>query len=85
MMSNEVPKLRSLDQAKKLAYGKHNNGSGINPGNVEHCITPEDVLIYAKDRDLMIVDYKFTDLFGRWHHFSMPIHYLDEAIFEKGL
>ena len=31
------------------------------------------------------MDFKFSDLFGRWHHFSMPIHYLKESLFEEGL
>ena len=84
-MNGEAPKLRSLDQSIKLAYGKKSNGSGVNPQTIERCETPQEVLKYANDRGLMIVDYKFTDLFGRWHHFSMPIHYLDEAVFEEGL
>ena len=81
----ETPKLRTLDKSIEFAYGNKKNGSHINPATIERCKTPEDVLKYAKDRDLMIVDYKFTDLFGRLHHFSMPIHYLEEAIFEEGL
>ncbi len=53
--------------------------------DIDRCSTPADVLKYAKKRGLRIVDYKFTDLLGRWHHFSMPIHHLSEDVFEEGL
>lgn len=53
--------------------------------DIERCSTPAEVVAYAKKRNLRIVDYKFTDLLGRWHHFSMPIDYLDEDVFEEGL
>ena len=76
------PKLRTLEEAAKLVYG---NGQKVYSPDVDRCQTPEDVIQYAQDRNLTIVDYKFTDLFGRWHHFSMPIHYLTTEIFEEGL
>lgn len=85
MMNGNTPKLRTLEETIDLAYGNKKNGAGINPSTIERCETPQDVLKYAKDRNLMIVDYKFTDLFGRLHHFSMPIHYVTEAVFEEGL
>lgn len=84
-MNGNGPKLRPLDKSIELAFGSKKNGSGITPEGIERCETAQDVLKYAKSRDLMIVDYKFTDLFGRWHHFSVPINYLVEAIFEEGL
>ncbi|MEM7133513.1 MAG: type I glutamate--ammonia ligase [Chloroflexota bacterium] len=30
-----------------------------------------------KENDILIVDIKFTDLFGQWHHFSMPTEEFD--------
>lgn len=32
-----------------------------------------------------IVDLRFTDLFGQWHHFSLPAQSLDEELFEEGI
>ncbi|HEY79530.1 MAG TPA: type I glutamate--ammonia ligase [Caldilineae bacterium] len=40
----------------------------------------------VKENDLKIVDVKFTDLFGQWHHFSMPIEaFSPELAFEEGM
>ncbi len=48
--------------------------------------TPKDVMKLVKENDLKIVDVKFTDLFGQWHHFSMPIEAFDlEMAFEEGM
>ena len=39
-----------------------------------------------KDKDLKIVDVKFTDLFGEWQHFSMPVEeFSEEGAFEEGM
>jgi len=81
-MAEHQPKLRTLDEAAKLAYS---NGQKLFSPDVDRCETPEDVLEYAEKRGLSIVDVKFTDLFGRWHHFSMPINYLNLDMFEEGL
>ncbi len=35
--------------------------------------TPKDVMKLIKEKDLKMVDVKFTDLFGQWQHFSMPV------------
>lgn len=32
-----------------------------------------------------MVDLRFTDLFGQWHHFSTPARELNEDMFEEGL
>lgn len=84
-----VPKLLPLDEIASLTQSK--NGSSeegyppvLSPF-IERCQTPEDVLAYARKKGLRVVDYKFTDLLGRWHHFSMPIHHLEEDIFTEGL
>ncbi len=48
--------------------------------------TPKDVMKLVKENDLKIVDVKFTDLFGQWHHFSMPIEaFSPELAFEEGM
>ena len=46
--------------------------------------TPKDVLKYAKDNEVKIVDFRFTDLPGLTQHFSVPIGQLTEDGFEEG-
>ncbi|MGF1509388.1 MAG: type I glutamate--ammonia ligase [Myxococcota bacterium] len=48
-------------------------------------MTPKDVLTFAKERRIQLVDLKFVDLFGIWQHFSFPIKEMSEEIFEEGL
>jgi glutamine synthetase len=48
--------------------------------------TPKDVMKLIKEHDLKIIDVKFTDLFGQWHHFSMPVEaFSAELAFEEGM
>ncbi len=48
--------------------------------------SPQDVLKMMKAGDIKIVDVKFTDLYGQWHHFSMPAAAFDaDGAFEEGL
>ncbi len=48
--------------------------------------TPKDVMKLIKEHDLKIVDVKFTDLFGQWQHFSMPVEaFSAEGAFEEGM
>jgi glutamine synthetase len=42
------------------------------------------VLEYARKHEAKILDLRFTDLPGLWHHVSFPIHQLDEQSFEDG-
>ena len=50
------------------------------------CSTPQDVVSALSDHDVKIVDVKFTDLYGQWQHFSMPVEEFDiESVFEEGL
>ncbi len=42
-----------------------------------NCKTADDVRAAIKDLGIQIVDVKFTDLFGQWHHFSMPFEEFD--------
>ena len=42
------------------------------------------VLEFAKKNDVKILDLRFTDLPGLWHHVSFPIEQLSEASFEEG-
>lgn len=47
--------------------------------------TAEDVLALAKESGVEFVDLKFTDLPGRWQHFSMPVRELTQELFEEGV
>jgi len=48
-------------------------------------VTPRDVLKFAKENNAEMVDYRFIDLPGIWHHFTTPISEMTEDIFEEGL
>ena len=45
---------------------------------------PKTVLEFAKRNDVKILDLRFTDLPGLWHHISYPVEQLTEACFEEG-
>jgi glutamine synthetase len=44
----------------------------------------KSVLDFAKKHNVQILDLRFTDLPGLWHHVSYPISQLTEASFEDG-
>ena len=48
-------------------------------------MTPSEVVAFAKEKEVKIVDFKFTDLPGLWHHFSIPATELEEDLFEDGV
>ena len=45
--------------------------------------TAADVVKMGKD--VKMVDLRFTDLLGMWHHFSIPARGLSEELFEEGI
>jgi glutamine synthetase len=47
--------------------------------------TPAEVVAYAKDEGVEIVDVRFCDLPGLMQHFSIPVSELTEDAFEEGL
>ena len=47
-------------------------------------MTPSEVIALAEEKEIKIVDLKFTDLPGMWQHFSIPISELTEDLFEEG-
>jgi glutamine synthetase len=49
------------------------------------CKTPKDVLALVKESGAKCVDFKFTDLFGQWQHFTQPTTGLSEETFTEGL
>ncbi|NOY54303.1 MAG: type I glutamate--ammonia ligase [Deltaproteobacteria bacterium] len=48
-------------------------------------MTPKEVLKFAEENGAKILDLRFMDFPGLWQHFSVPIHELEESIFEEGL
>ncbi len=51
-----------------------------------NCSSAQDVAAALSANQVKMVDVKFTDLFGQWHHFSMPVESFDlEEAFEEGL
>lgn len=46
--------------------------------------TPADVLKFAKDQNVEMIDLKFMDLFGGWQHLAIPVGGFDEGSFEVG-
>jgi glutamine synthetase len=47
-------------------------------------MTPKEILEFAKEKGIKMVDLKFMDLPGTWQHFSVPVGQLDESSFEDG-
>ncbi len=50
-----------------------------------NCKTAQDVAAAISDYDIKFVDVKLTDLYGQWHHFSLPVEEFDvEDTFSEG-
>ncbi|MBV5339983.1 MAG: type I glutamate--ammonia ligase [Deltaproteobacteria bacterium] len=47
-------------------------------------MTPKQVLEFAKENCVKMVDYKFMDFIGTWQHLSVPITEFNEDTFEEG-
>ncbi len=47
--------------------------------------SPKDVVQFAQDNAVQMVDIRFIDLPGTWHHFTLPVADLTEELFEEGL
>ena len=45
----------------------------------------EQALQFAEEQNIEMVDLKFCDLFGRWHHLTMPVSQFDETVFTHGV
>ena len=45
---------------------------------------PKGVLEFVKKNNVKLLDLRFTDLPGLWHHVSYPIDQLSESSFEEG-
>jgi glutamine synthetase len=80
-------KILSIEELINTVYDKKGKElpANLTPDAVVKCKTPSDVLEYARSRGISVVDFKFTDLLGRWHHFSAPLYHFDESVFEDGI
>ncbi len=47
--------------------------------------TPAEALTFTEEQNVAFIDVRFTDVPGRWQHFSIPAHALDEDVFDEGL
>jgi len=47
-------------------------------------MTPKEALELAKESGAKVVDLRFTDFPGLWHHITVPISQLEETSFEDG-
>ncbi|MBI4428937.1 MAG: type I glutamate--ammonia ligase [Ignavibacteriales bacterium] len=45
----------------------------------------DKVFKIIKDRDVRVIDLKFTDLLGQWQHFSVTTSEFNEEVFEDGI
>ena len=48
-------------------------------------ITPQQAIAAAKAGKAQVVDIRFTDLFGTWQHFSIPVNEFTEELFKNGI
>ena len=48
-------------------------------------MTPREVLDFAAENNVQMVDYKFLDFVGIWQHFSTPTSEFSEETFEEGI
>jgi glutamine synthetase len=47
--------------------------------------SPKELLEWAKKENIEFIDVRFTDILGTMHHFTMPLHSIDEEAFTFGI
>jgi glutamine synthetase len=47
--------------------------------------SPNEAIKFAEAKKIEMIDLKFIDLFGRWHHLSLPKSQLNLDMFERGV
>ena len=68
-----------MTTTKKPATATRSIGSNSQADSVK------EVLSLIKEKDVQVVDVKFTDLPGQWQHFSLPAAAFDADVFKEGL
>ena len=48
-------------------------------------LTNAEVLKFVKAQSIEMVDFKVVDLFGRWHHVTIPASQLSKSTFTDGI
>ena len=48
-------------------------------------MTPKEVLALCRKKDVKAIDLRFADLFGKWHHITLPYDQLSEETFDDGV
>jgi len=48
-------------------------------------LTNEEILKFVKAQNIEMVDFKVVDLFGRWHHVTIPASQLSKSTFTDGI
>ena len=46
---------------------------------------PDEFMAYVRDHKMEVVDLKFVDLFGGWHHITLNADALGEKLFTRGV
>ncbi|RTZ83239.1 MAG: glutamine synthetase, partial [SAR324 cluster bacterium] len=46
--------------------------------------TPKEIVEFAKQNDVEMVDLKFIDFLGTWQHFTVPVSELNEEMLDEG-
>jgi glutamine synthetase len=64
---------------------KNKQGGKIIMSMLANAKTAAEVIKFAKDNDLQILDLKFNDMPGLWQHISKPITELKEDMFTDGV
>ena len=47
--------------------------------------TTEEALRFARDQEVEMIDLRFIDLIGRWHHVTIPVSFFSEETFTAGI
>jgi glutamine synthetase len=54
-------------------------------GSPDAAPTPDDVVAFAREHQVALVDLKFTDLPGTWQHFAVAARELGEGLLTEGV
>jgi len=76
-------KSRPAKVARRIETNNHKATRSI--GSIDPADSVKRVLSLIKEKDVQVVDVKFTDLPGQWQHFSLPAATFDEDVFTEGL
>jgi glutamine synthetase len=53
--------------------------------HAKNTLSYNEAIELAKKNGAQMVDFKFTDLYGTWHHLQTHINELHESIFKDGI